>query len=74
MLVIFDNNNFIGYLRFNLFWDNIPFMNMLYFLEKYRGTGCKKQLVDYGEKEILKSNYTKVLTSTLSGEQAQLFY
>ena len=29
ILVMFDNNIFIGWLRFNLFWDNIPFLNML---------------------------------------------
>ena len=44
---MFDNNNFIGWLRFNLFWDNIPFLNMLYFLEEYRRKGYGKQLLDY---------------------------
>ena len=74
VLIMFNNNRFIGCLRFNLFWDEIPFMNMLYFLEEYRGKGYGKQLVDYWEKEMLKSNYQKVLTSTLSNEQAQFFY
>ena len=71
---MFSNGKFIGWLRFNLFWDEIPFMNMLYFLEEYRGKGYGKQLVDYWEKEMLKNNYQKVLTSTLSNEQAQFFY
>ena len=57
-----------------LFWDEIPFMNVLYLLEEYRGKGYGKQLVDYCEKEMLKNNYQKVLTSTLSNEQAQFFY
>ncbi len=74
ILVMFDNNIFIGWLRFNLFWDNIPFMNMLYFLEEYRNKGYGKQLINYWEKEMLKSNYKIVLTSTLSSEQAQFFY
>ncbi len=74
VLMMFDNNHFIGWLRFNLFWDDIPFMNMLYILEEYRRNGYGKQLVDCWEKEMLKSNYTKVLTSTLSSEQAQFFY
>jgi len=73
-LVMFNNNIFIGWLRFNLFWDNIPFMNMLYFLEEYRGKGYGKQLMNHWEKEMLKSNYKRVLTSTLSNEQAQFFY
>lgn len=36
VLVMYRNDCFVGWLRFNLFWDEIPFMNMLYFLEKYR--------------------------------------
>ena len=74
VLMMFDNKTFIGWLRFNLFWDSIPFMNMLYFLEEYRGRRYGRQLVGYWEKEMIKSNYTKVLTSTLSNEQAQFFY
>jgi len=74
ILVMFDHNKFIGWLRFSLFWDNIPFMNMLYFLEEYRGKGYGKQLVDYWEKEMLKDHYETVLTSTLSTEKAQFFY
>ena len=31
--VVFDNDKFIGWLRYGLFWDHIPFMNMLYILE-----------------------------------------
>lgn len=49
-------------------------MNMLYFLEEYRGKGYGKQLVDYWEKEMLKDHYETVLTSTLSTEKAQFFY
>lgn len=74
ILMMFQDNTFIGWLRYNLFWDEIPFMNMLYFLKDYRGKGYGKELVDYWEKEMLNNNYQKVLTSTLSNEQAQFFY
>ncbi len=36
ILVMYQDDNFIGWLRFRLFWDNIPFMNMLYVLDGYR--------------------------------------
>lgn len=74
VLVMFHNGHLIGWLRFNLFWDNMPFMNLLYFLEEYRGRGYGTQLVDFWEKEMAKNKYTMVLTSTLSNEQAQFFY
>ena len=50
ILILLHNDTFIGWLRFNLFWDNIPFMNMLYMLEDYRGKGYGKQLVGFWEK------------------------
>ncbi len=74
ILIMFNNNSFIGWLRFNLLWDNIPFMNMLYFLKNYRRKGYGTQLVHFWEKEMLKNKYKIVLTSTLSNEQAQFFY
>ena len=30
VLVLYQNGCFAGWLRFNLFWDEIPFVNMLY--------------------------------------------
>ena len=74
ILVMFINDVFIGWLRYNLFWDSEPFMNMLYFLEGYRGKGYGGQLIHYWEEEMVKSNYKRVLTSTLSNERAQFFY
>jgi GNAT superfamily N-acetyltransferase len=40
-----DNGVFIGWLRWNLFWDNTPFMNLLYLLEDFRGKGFGKAMV-----------------------------
>ena len=31
------DGEFAGWLRWNLFWDNPPFLNMLYLLEPHRG-------------------------------------
>ncbi len=74
VLVMYQNDNFIGWLRFGLFWDNIPFINMLYVLDGYRKKGNGTELVSFWEKEIAQDNYKQVLTSTQSNEQAQFFY
>ncbi|MBD5098902.1 MAG: GNAT family N-acetyltransferase [Clostridiales bacterium] len=74
VLVMFEQDAFVGWLRFNLFWDEIPFMNMLYFLEEYRGKGFGTQLTRHWEEEMAKRGCERVLTSTLSNEQAQFFY
>ena len=31
ILILEDNGDLLGWLRWNLFWDNTPFMNMLFF-------------------------------------------
>ena len=64
----------IGLLRYNLFWDNIPFMNMIYILEESRKMGIGKKLIEYWEKEMRQYGYNNVLTSTQFNEEAQHFY
>jgi ribosomal protein S18 acetylase RimI-like enzyme len=68
------HNNIIGWLRYNYFWDNTPFMNMLYIDENYRGKGIGKELVRFWESKMKDSGYKLLMTSTLSNEQAQHFY
>lgn len=69
-----QDNQFIGLLRYNLFWDNTPFMNMLYIPEEFRGKGYGKSLVEFWETEMKNSGYDIVMTSTASNEYSQHFY
>lgn len=64
----------IGWLRFGYFWDNTPFMNMLYVRETYRQQSIGSQLVSFWEAEMLAVGYKLVLTSTQANETAQDFY
>lgn len=73
-LVISYGGTFAGWLRYNLFWDNTPFLNMLFILEDFRGKGCGKLLMNFWEAEMAKAGYKAVLTSTVSSEDAQFFY
>ena len=34
VIIAEDRGKFIGWLRWSLFWDNTPFMNMLFILEQ----------------------------------------
>jgi GNAT superfamily N-acetyltransferase len=64
----------VGWLRFNYFWDAIPFMNMLFVLASHRGRGIGTQLVSFWEAEMLGLGHHQVLTSTQADETAQNFY
>ncbi|MDU5105754.1 GNAT family N-acetyltransferase [Clostridium sp.] len=69
-----EDNKIIGWLRYSYFWDNTPFMNMLYINENYRNNGIGKELVLFWENEMKKKGYEFLMTSTLSNEEAQHFY
>jgi ribosomal protein S18 acetylase RimI-like enzyme len=72
--VVEKNGKIIGWLRYNLFWDNIPFMNMIYFIEEYRNKGIGRILNKYWEDDMKQKGYDSILTSTQSNEEAQHFY
>lgn len=64
----------VGWLRYNLFWDNIPFMNLLYVMEGHRSQGVGTALVKEWEKSMYTKGYRAFMTSTQSNEEAQHFY
>ena len=64
----------VGILRFNLFWDNTPFCNLLYIKDGMRGRGLGKALMTRFEQDARTAGYDFVLTSTRSDEDAQHFY
>lgn len=64
----------VGWLRFNYFWDEHPFMNMLALAEEYRGRGWGRALVSWWEAQMQARGYCLVMTSTQSDEAAQHFY
>ena len=72
--IVEEEGHFAGWLRYNLFWDNTPFMNLLYILEKYQGRGFGRQLTAFWEKEMESQGFGMVMTSTQSDEYAQHFY
>ena len=71
---MFANNVPVGILRYNLFWDNVPFCTLLIICEQYRGRGFGRALMNFWETEMRRLGYTWVLVSTQSDEAAQHFY
>ena len=69
-----DGESFLGWLRWNLFWDNTPFLNMLYLLEPHRGKGYGKTMMAWWEREMRAQGFDTLMTSTASDEYAQHFY
>jgi N-acetylglutamate synthase-like GNAT family acetyltransferase len=64
----------MGFLRWNLFWDELPFMNILMIIESQRGKGYGRALVDEWERQMRDLGHAFVLTSTQEDEASQHFY
>jgi GNAT superfamily N-acetyltransferase len=64
----------LGWLRWGLFWDAVPFMNLLHVIESHRGRGFGRLLVEEWESHCRNTGHGLVLTSTMSNEHAQHFY
>ncbi len=64
----------LGWARYGLFWDNLPFLNMIYVSENHRQSGIGSALMRVWECDMAESGHSLVLTSTLSNEDAQHFY
>lgn len=69
-----EDGKLIGILRFGLFWDSVPFCNMLYIDEQYRCRGYGKQLMERWEQDMKNAGFDMIMTSTQVDETAQHFY
>jgi ribosomal protein S18 acetylase RimI-like enzyme len=64
----------VGVMRYNLFWDSIPFLTMLILREPFRRMGLGRRAMTFWEGEMRSLGYSCVMTSTQSDEAAQHFY
>lgn len=64
----------VGVMRYNLFWDSVPFLTMIFLAESARGRGYGKAAVLRWEAEMRALGYPCVMTSTQADESAQHFY
>ena len=72
--VIWEWNQRIGIMVHCILWGTIPFMNLLYIRERYRGRGFGREAGLCWEKEMRDQGYRMVLVSTQVNEGAQHLY
>ena len=74
MDVLCDGDRIVGVLRYSLFWQSIPFLDLLYIDEAYRSEGWGSRMMAYWEKNMKNMGYAYVMLSTQADETAQYFY
>lgn len=72
--ILLEDNKPIGLLRYNLFWDNIPFCTMLFIEREYQNKGYGRKLMEYWESDMKLQGYGMILVSTQVDETSQHFY
>ena len=72
--IILQNAQPVGVLRTSLFWDKLPFLNLIKIEEHARGQGIGREAMTVWEGRMKSLGHSVVLTSTQSDETAQHFY
>ena len=72
--VLFDGQTPVGLLRYNLFWDTVPFCNLIFIDWDYQRKGYGRKLMEFWENEMKALGHDMVLVSTQADETAQHFY
>lgn len=74
VFVLKDGHFVIGVLRYSLFWQTIPFLDLILLYQHYRFKGYGSQLMVYWEEYLRTLGYKYVMTSTQANETAYRFY
>lgn len=72
--VLCDGETIIGVLRYNLFWQSIPFLDLLYIDEAYQGHGWGSRMMATWEEAMQRMGFPYVMLSTQADETAKYFY
>lgn len=69
--VLCDEKKIVGVLRYSLFWQAIPFLDLLYIDENYQGKGYGRQMMEYWESVMQRMKYKFALTDLKKTQSLQ---
>jgi ribosomal protein S18 acetylase RimI-like enzyme len=72
--IINEDGKPVGIIRYNLLWDNMPFLTLICIVNACHGNGYGRQAMLSWENEMKEAGYKMVMTSTRVDEEAQHFY
>lgn len=72
--VLLAAGNPAGILHYSLFWDNLPFLNLITILPSFRGKGYGRAAMAQWETDMKQAGFAMTLVSTQVDEDAQHFY
>ena len=72
--ILQDEQKVVGVLRYSLFWQSIPFLDLLYIDGDYQGKGYGRQMMKHWESAMRREKHKYVMLSTQEDETAKYFY
>ncbi len=72
--VLCDGDRILGVLRYSLFWQSIPFLDLIFIDETCRGQGWGSRMMAAWEDSMRAMGYPHVMLSTQEDETAKFFY
>ena len=72
--VLEDDGMIRGVLRWNLFWQSLPFLDLIYLDDSLRGQGWGTEMMARWEEAMAEQGFRHVLLSTQEDELAKFFY
>ena len=72
--VLEDDGKICGVLRWNLFWQSLPFLDLIFLDDSLRGKGWGTKMMARWEKTMAAQGFRHVLLSTQEDETSKFFY
>lgn len=64
--ILMEKSTPIGVMRYNLFWDSIPFLTLIYIADSCRGKGYGMQAMLHWETEMISSGFKCAMMKMLN--------
>lgn len=72
--VLADEARIVGVLRWSLFWQCIPFLDLISIDPGFHGRGWGTGMMEHWERSMAEKGFAHVLLSTQEDESAKYFY
>ena len=72
--VLVVDGRIVGVLRWNLFWQSLPFLDLLFLDDAFRNRGWGTKMMAHWERSMASLGYEDVLLSTQEDETSKFFY
>ena len=72
--VLVEDGRIVGVLRWSLFWQSLPFLDLIYLDESLRGHGWGTNMMAHWETNMTAQGFSDVMLSTQSDETSKFFY